>query len=42
MTLIEVASHALAFLLGAATGATGTYFADKYTDKRRRQEASTS
>jgi hypothetical protein len=35
----EVASHALAFLLGTATGAAGTYFADKYTDKRRRQEA---
>src|SRR6266571_1298987 len=34
----EVASHALAFLLGTATGAAGTYFADKYTDKRRRQE----
>src|SRR5438874_8277127 len=38
----EVASHALAFLLGTATGAAGTYFADKYTDKRRRQEAATA
>jgi hypothetical protein len=37
MTVIEIASHAVAFLLGAATGATGTYFADKYTDKQRRQ-----
>jgi hypothetical protein len=36
----EIASHALAFLLGTATGAAGTYFADKYTDRRRRQEAS--
>jgi hypothetical protein len=40
MTLIEIGSHALTFLLGAATGAAGTYFADKYTDKRRRQEGS--
>jgi hypothetical protein len=36
----EIASHALVFLLGTATGAAGTYFADKCTDKRRRKEAS--
>lgn len=33
-----VATHAFAFLIGAATGAAGQYFADKYTDQRRRQE----
>lgn len=27
------------FLAGSLTGATGSYLADKYTDKRRRQEA---
>jgi len=32
-------SHAVAFLLGTATGAAGKYFADKYTDKRRKSEA---
>lgn len=39
MNLNEIATHALAFLLGAATGATGKYFADVFTDKRRKQEA---
>lgn len=29
----------ISFLLGAATGATGTYFAHKYTDKRRSKES---
>src|SRR5688572_20863821 len=32
-------THSLAFLLGAMTAATGQYFADKYTDRRRRKEA---
>lgn len=31
-------SHAIAFLLGTATGAAGKYFADKFTDQRRRSE----
>jgi hypothetical protein len=34
-----VASHSAAFLLGTATGAAGQYFADRFTDQRRRQEA---
>ena len=33
-------THLIAFLIGTATGAAGTYFAEKYTDKRRRIEAS--
>src|SRR5205085_11626184 len=37
-TMNDVASHALTFLLGTATGAAGKYFADKYTDRRRQQE----
>jgi hypothetical protein len=37
-TMNEVTTHALAFLLGTATGAAGTYFAEKYTDKRRKKE----
>lgn len=32
------ASHLLTFLGGAAIGATGTYFADRFTDQRREQE----
>ncbi|QDV79856.1 hypothetical protein [Botrimarina mediterranea] len=32
------ASHLLTFLGGAAIGATGTYFADRFTDQRRDQE----
>jgi hypothetical protein len=35
----NIASYALTFLFGAATGAAGQYFADKYTDQRRRQES---
>ncbi|HOT72166.1 MAG TPA: hypothetical protein PLX18_00075 [Anaerohalosphaeraceae bacterium] len=32
-------SNSISFLLGSAIGATGKYFADKYTDKRRYQES---
>lgn len=32
---MDVLSAGIGFLLGAATGATGNYFADKYTDVRR-------
>ncbi len=35
----DIISTCGGFLLGAATGATGTYFAYKYTDRRREQEA---
>ena len=38
----DVGSHAIAFLLGTATGAAGQYFADKYTDRRRRQESTSA
>jgi hypothetical protein len=31
-------SHMIAFLVGALTGATGSYLADRFTDQRRRQE----
>ena len=31
-------SHLISFLLGTATGAVGSYFATKYTDKRREKE----
>lgn len=31
-------SSVIGFLLGAATGATGKYYADKYTDQRKRYE----
>jgi len=31
-------SNLVAFLLGTATGAAGTYFADKYTDRRKESE----
>ena len=37
-----ITSHGIAFLLGTATGAAGTYFAHKYTDQRRRQEAASA
>ena len=30
--------HLISFLLGTATGATGSYFATKYTDRRREKE----
>ena len=33
-------SDGVAFLIGVAVGAAGQYFADKYTDQRRRQEQS--
>jgi hypothetical protein len=33
------ASHLLTFIIGAATGAAGTYFADKATDNRRKKQA---
>ena len=36
---MDIGSMALGFLVGAATGATGTYFAHKYTDRRREKEA---
>ena len=32
-------SSVIGFLFGAATGAAGTYFAEKYTDRRRTQES---
>ncbi|MBP8699912.1 MAG: hypothetical protein KBH82_12865 [Syntrophorhabdaceae bacterium] len=32
-------SNSISFLFGAAIGATGKYFADKFTDKRRYQES---
>jgi len=35
----EVTTHAITFLIGTATGAAGNYFAQKYTDKRRKKEA---
>ena len=34
-----VTSHFLTFLIGTATGGAGAYFAEKYTDKRRKKEA---
>ena len=34
----EIITHLIAFLVGTATGAAGKYFADKFTDKRRRVE----
>lgn len=40
MTSLEsIASHAGTFLAGVLLGACGTYLADKYTDRRREQEA---
>ena len=35
----DLTSSLIGFLVGAATGAVGTYFANKYTDRRREQEA---
>jgi len=35
-----IGTHAAAFLVGAFTGAAGQYLADRFTDQRRRQEAS--
>ncbi len=34
----ELITHGVAFLIGTATGAAGTYFADKFTDQRREKE----
>jgi len=34
----DLASALIGFLVGTATGAAGTYFANKYTDRRREQE----
>jgi len=31
-------SNLVSFLVGAGTGAAGSYFATKYTDKRREKE----
>lgn len=36
------ATDLAAFLIGVATGAAGQYFADKYTDQRRRHDESQS
>jgi hypothetical protein len=33
-----IVSHLLTYLGGVATGAAGQYFADKYTDLRRKNE----
>ena len=35
----NVLSHFISFLVGMALGASGQYFASKFTDQRRRQEA---
>jgi len=35
----DLTSTLIGFLVGTATGAAGTYFANKYTDRRREQEA---
>lgn len=35
----SLATHLVAFLIGTATGAAGSYFATKYTDRRREKEA---
>ncbi|WOI39198.1 hypothetical protein R1T43_09290 [Alteromonas sp. CI.11.F.A3] len=35
---MDIVTTGVAFLIGVATGAGGTYFADKYTDKRRNKE----
>jgi len=36
---MDIISTAIGFLVGTATGAAGTYFADKYTDIRREKKA---
>ena len=41
MEWIEVATHFGTFLFGAAVGAAGKYFADKYTDERHEKEEKT-
>lgn len=35
----DLISTLIGFLVGTATGAAGTYFANKYTDRHREQEA---
>jgi len=35
----DLTSTLIGFLVGTATGAAGTYFANKYTDRRREREA---
>lgn len=35
----ELTTHLIAFLVGTLTGAAGTYFAEKYTDRRRKKES---
>jgi hypothetical protein len=35
---MDILSTAIGFLIGAATGATGSYLADKYTDIRREKK----
>jgi hypothetical protein len=35
-------AYLITFLLGAFTGAAGTYFGNKYTDKRRAQESNST
>jgi hypothetical protein len=39
--LATFSTHAVAFLAGTAAGAAGAYFADRFTDQRRRKEAAT-
>ncbi len=41
MNLEPFATHAFAFLIGAAIGAAGHYFGEEYTDRRRDHEAAT-
>jgi hypothetical protein len=36
-TLLD-ASHLVTFMIGTGVGAAGTYFADRFTDQRRKQE----
>lgn len=39
MTLEQVVSHLIAFLVGAATVAAGSYLSNKHTDSRRKKES---
>lgn len=39
--IFDLTSTLIGFLVGTATGAAGTYFANKYTDRRREQESAT-
>jgi hypothetical protein len=38
---VDVVTSGISFLVGVGVGAAGQYFADKYTDKRRKQEHQT-